>query len=106
MALPLLERSAELAALKAAVGDLSAGSGSVVLVTGEAGIGETTLMNRYLDEVADAVRVFQGACDDLVAANPLGPLRDAATGTDGRPETALAQARMDVVTLLLVLAAS
>ncbi|HEY7487247.1 MAG TPA: AAA family ATPase [Streptosporangiaceae bacterium] len=89
----LLERASQLAALQQAVDEGSVGQGSVVLVTGEAGIGKTSLVRAFLAELTDrsgAVRVLTGACDDLLAPRDMGPLRDAAFGTGGPLERALA----------------
>ena len=97
MTLALLERSAEQEALLAAVESLRAGRGSAVLLSGEAGIGKTSVVNRFLDEVPSDVRVLRGACDDLVAANPFGPLREAARGKNGRLEAALVSGCLDEV---------
>jgi DNA-binding CsgD family transcriptional regulator/tetratricopeptide (TPR) repeat protein len=94
----LLERSAEQDVLCAAVDALlETGNGSVVLVTGEAGIGKTSVVDRLLDDIAGKVRILQGACDDLVAGNPLGPLREAARETGGRLEAALVSGRVNEV---------
>src|SRR4051812_48749089 len=70
----LLEREPTLAVLAAAVADAAAGRGSVVLVTGEAGIGKTSLVRAFAQR-ADA-RMLLAACDDLMASRTLGPLRD------------------------------
>ena len=48
MAGAVLERDAELAALRAAVADATAGRGSVVLISGEAGIGKSSLVQVLL----------------------------------------------------------
>ena len=77
----LLERDAALAALRDAVREAAAGRGSVVMVTGEAGIGKTSLVRAFAAGAPG--RVLTSACDDLLAPRTLGPLRDAATGTDG-----------------------
>jgi DNA-binding CsgD family transcriptional regulator len=55
---PLLERSAEQNVLCAASDALlGSSSGSVVLVTGEAGIGKTSVVDRLLDDIAGKVRM-------------------------------------------------
>src|SRR4051794_31677893 len=74
----LLEREHTLAVLGTSVADAAAGNGSIVLVTGEAGIGKTTLVRAFVRD-ADA-RVLMSACDDLMASRALGPLRDAVLG--------------------------
>ena len=75
----LLERADELAALDAALSTASAGRGSVVLVSGEAGIGKTRLVTEWANRIADGARVVWGACDDLVTPVVLGPFRDIAS---------------------------
>src|SRR3954470_13173050 len=70
----LLEREPTLAVLSTAVAEAAAGRGSVVLVTGEAGIGKTSLVRAFARR-ADA-RMLLSACDDLMASRTLGPLRD------------------------------
>src|SRR3954454_18480727 len=47
----LLERAEELAVLRAAFSQASAGDARVVLVCGEAGIGKTSLVRRFCHEV-------------------------------------------------------
>jgi DNA-binding CsgD family transcriptional regulator len=75
---PLLERHAQLARMAAAVRAAATGRGRVVLVTGEAGIGKTSLVRAFLGSLGRGVRVLRGACDDLLAPRPLAPLREAA----------------------------
>ena len=48
-----------------------------MLVTGEAGIGKTSLLRAFVAEVPADARVLLSACDDLMASRTLGPLRDA-----------------------------
>ena len=85
----LLERDGALDALHQAVEDAASGHGSVVLVTGEAGIGKTSLVRAFA--AGAAARVLTSACDDLMAPRTLGPLRDAAAGTGGPLAAALAE---------------
>ncbi len=72
----LLDREGELETLFQALAQAAKGQGSVVLVTGEAGIGKTSLLRAFIAGVDEAVRVLRGACEDLSVAEPLGPLRD------------------------------
>ena len=60
----LLERDAELAALAGDVRSAAVGDGRAVLVTGEAGIGKTSLVRGFLGGVDGPV--LAGACDDLL----------------------------------------
>ena len=73
------------------------GTGSVVLISGEAGIGKTSLVRAFVVDRTDRVRVLLGACDDLVTPRTLGPLRDAVRGTGGPLATALAGGDRDAV---------
>jgi predicted ATPase len=74
----LLEREAELAALDNAVASAAGGgAGSVVLVSGEAGLRKTSLVRAFLQRTAERARIIHGACEDLLAPLTFGPLRDA-----------------------------
>ncbi len=92
----LLEREADLDLLAAAVAAARAGHGSLVLVSGEAGVGKSSLVRAFVAGLDRGVRVLAGACDDLHTRRTLGPLRDAARGTGGPLEHAMADAPGDV----------
>ncbi|MCL1593628.1 MAG: AAA family ATPase [Actinomycetia bacterium] len=79
-----MERDSELSTLSQLVDDLATSGGRVVLVRGEAGIGKSTLVTRFLDDSSDRAHVLLGACDDLLTPQPLGPIWDLA-----REESAL-----------------
>ena len=72
----LLDRDKPLQALSDALAAARAGAGRIVLVTGEAGLGKTSLLAAFTDGLPEDVRVLRGACEDLGVAEPLGPLRD------------------------------
>ncbi|MCE7010913.1 AAA family ATPase [Kibdelosporangium philippinense] len=91
----MLERTSALAALVDTVIDARAGTGTMVLVSGEAGVGKSSLLRAFADQLPSDVRVLRGACDDLLTARTLGPLRDAAAATGGPLETALANGTYD-----------
>ncbi|MGH3111602.1 MAG: AAA family ATPase, partial [Gaiellaceae bacterium] len=74
----LLERDDALAALDGALAAVRAGSGRIVLVAGEAGIGKTSLVRTFSDAPGKRARVLWGACDALFTPRPLGPLHDIA----------------------------
>jgi DNA-binding CsgD family transcriptional regulator/tetratricopeptide (TPR) repeat protein len=84
----LLEREAELAVLRDVAREASRGVGSVVLVSGEAGIGKSSLVAELPGVVPGGGRVLVGWCDDLATPRVLGPLRDLV----GRVGPALADA--------------
>jgi DNA-binding winged helix-turn-helix (wHTH) protein/tetratricopeptide (TPR) repeat protein len=75
----LVERDTELVELVTALGRaVSERRGSVVLVSGEAGVGKSALVRAFLDVAeADAV-VLLGGCDDMITPRVLGPVRDMA----------------------------
>jgi DNA-binding CsgD family transcriptional regulator/tetratricopeptide (TPR) repeat protein len=79
----LLERDAELRRLRETLRGAGQGRGSVVLVSGEAGIGKTSLVRAFAREASGSARVLVGACDDLVTPRTLGPFRDMARGAGG-----------------------
>jgi predicted ATPase/DNA-binding CsgD family transcriptional regulator len=77
----LLERDEALAALAAAHEAASGGQGRVVYISGEPGIGKTSLVTRFVRSLDSGSRVLVGACDDLTVPRPLGPLRDLGSPT-------------------------
>ena len=76
----LLERETELATLSRLFASATSGRGGVALVSGEAGIGKTSLVRAGLSALPPKMRVLRGACDDLIAPRTFGPLHDAARG--------------------------
>ncbi len=79
----LLERTGELAALERSLATARDGRGSLVLVSGEAGIGKTALVRAFCDAHRDGARVLWGVCDPLFTPRPLGPLLDVAEVVGG-----------------------
>lgn len=73
----LVEREDFLKELGTAFSEVSAGKGQFVLVSGEAGIGKTSLVERFAETQKQA-RLLWGACDALFTPRPLGPLYDIA----------------------------
>ena len=80
----LLERSSQLAALVGYLSEVVAGDGRLVLVSGAAGAGKSTLIEE-LERIAaaDGVTWYLGACDGLFTPRGLGPIRDIAIQTGG-----------------------
>jgi DNA-binding CsgD family transcriptional regulator len=74
----LLEREACLQRLEDALGDALGGDGRVVLVSGEAGIGKTSLIRSFTRRQSRSPRVLWGACDPQFTPRPLGPVHDMA----------------------------
>jgi AAA ATPase domain len=99
---PLLERAGELATLDKSLTQALAGSGSIVLVSGEAGVGKTALVRAFCHARRGGVRVLWGACDPLFTPRPLGPLFDVAEVVGGElAELVEAEARPHDVTMAL-----
>ena len=90
----LLERQAPLEQIGVAWNDSASGCGKTVLISGEAGVGKTTLIEAFVANLADDVPVFRGGCEALFAARPLGPLFDIA-GQLGSDFAELLQAGAD-----------
>jgi DNA-binding CsgD family transcriptional regulator/tetratricopeptide (TPR) repeat protein len=87
----LLERDEPLAMLAASVHAAANGHGRTVLVSGEAGIGKTTLLER-LFAAQPSGRVLWGGCESLATPRPLGPLHDVAAEVGPRLRALLATA--------------
>ena len=79
----LYEREGALAALAGAWAEASTGRGLLVLVSGEAGAGKTSLVRAFVERDAGGRRVLLGGCDSLSTPRPLGPLRDIALAAPG-----------------------
>jgi DNA-binding CsgD family transcriptional regulator/tetratricopeptide (TPR) repeat protein len=74
-----LERNRHLATLHDAFGTVQRGPGGVlVLMSGEAGGGKTTLARWFCAKAAQPKRILWGACDPLFTPRPMGPLLDIA----------------------------
>jgi DNA-binding CsgD family transcriptional regulator/tetratricopeptide (TPR) repeat protein len=75
----LLERSNQLLALERELAAVAGQSGGrLVLVRGEAGVGKTALLRRFVDNHRELVRILAGACDALYTPRPLGVFIDIA----------------------------
>jgi DNA-binding CsgD family transcriptional regulator len=72
----LLERERELSELAQAAREAAAGEGGLVLVSGEAGIGKSSLVRAVRGLLAAGERLLVGHCDDLGTPRALGPFRD------------------------------
>jgi ATP/maltotriose-dependent transcriptional regulator MalT len=93
----LLERDGDLAALQRAVVDARDRRGSVVLITGEAGIGKSSLVRAWTAVPGTDARVLVGWCDDFLTSRTLGPLHDIARSTGGDLGDAVARADVNAV---------
>jgi len=74
----LLGRESALATMRDGLVAAAHGRGAIALVTGEAGIGKTALVARFVRDLPPDARVLVGTSDDLSIPRPLGPIRDLA----------------------------
>ena len=74
---PLFERDSFMALLEADRRTAAGGEGRIVLVCGEAGIGKSSLLEKFRREHPET-RCLWGACEALFTPHPLGPLHDIA----------------------------
>jgi hypothetical protein len=72
----LVERGEFLASLQTQLKNIEADEGHCVFVSGEAGIGKTSLVKAFLEENKGNCLIYQGACDALFTPRPLAPLYD------------------------------
>jgi DNA-binding CsgD family transcriptional regulator/tetratricopeptide (TPR) repeat protein len=79
----LLERSDQLARLDALLTEAGSGSGRLVFLGGEAGVGKTALVSWFAERVRSKARVLIGGCDSIATPRPLGPVLD--MGLDVEP---------------------
>jgi DNA-binding CsgD family transcriptional regulator/tetratricopeptide (TPR) repeat protein len=73
----LVEREALLAELVTDLDDALAGSGRVVFLGGEAGVGKTALVRSLARAVRSRCRVRIGGADNITTPGPLGAVQDA-----------------------------
>jgi DNA-binding CsgD family transcriptional regulator/tetratricopeptide (TPR) repeat protein len=78
----VLERESQLAALRSYAEEARGGDGRMALISGEAGIGKSTLVEELEATLPDATW-WWGACDGLSTPRALGPLTDIAAQAGG-----------------------
>jgi DNA-binding CsgD family transcriptional regulator len=74
----LLERQEHLKRLEKAFAAARGGGGRIVAIAGEAGVGKTALVERFVADLGVRARVHRGACENLSTPEALLPLRDIA----------------------------
>jgi ATP/maltotriose-dependent transcriptional regulator MalT len=93
---PLLEREVPLARLTGLLSEARHRRGHVALVTGEAGVGKTSLLEAFRQQ-AGRTQVLWGACDAIEPPRAFAPVRDIADRAGGTLRSALATADRDRV---------
>ncbi|HTD41831.1 MAG TPA: AAA family ATPase [Mucilaginibacter sp.] len=74
----LIERAAFLDALHTIFKTIKTAEGHCLLLSGEAGIGKTSLVRTFCNEIKGECKILQGTCDALFTPRPLAPLYDIA----------------------------
>ena len=74
----LIERGEQLAALRDALAGAAAGHGRIVILSGEAGVGKTSLLREFAADSPTRAKYCWGGCEALFTPRPLGPLQDMA----------------------------
>lgn len=74
----LFERERPLRTLEEALEAARTGEGRLALISGEAGIGKTALVEHFTAQQAGRFPIYWGACDALFTPRPLGPFSDIA----------------------------
>jgi predicted ATPase len=98
----ILERGDQLKQIAQAAHAAADGHGCLLLVSGEAGIGKSTLVAAVRSQLPAGGRLLVGHCDDLATPRPLGPLRDL-SGSVGVDLTTALTSGADRETLLRAL---
>ncbi len=83
----LLERQEQLEILEQSFAEAHAGSGKLILIAGEAGLGKSSLVEQFVAQTRRQARILWGACDALDTPRALGPVYEIAAQTpvlDGR----------------------
>lgn len=82
----LLERDAPLNLMLEQAKAATEGRGAIILLFGEAGIGKTSILQKFRSSIGSDARVVWGGCDALFTPRPFGPLHDMGQdlGTDAQ----------------------
>jgi DNA-binding CsgD family transcriptional regulator len=72
----LIEREGFLKSLRTKFEDIAEGEGHCILLSGEAGIGKTSLVRAFCKEIKNNCIIYHGTCDALFTPRPLAPLYD------------------------------
>jgi len=81
LGMQLLERQQQLEALDSCLQEARAGSGKLVLISGEAGLGKSSLVEQFVLAHGREICTLWGACDALATPRALGPIHEIAAQT-------------------------
>jgi ATP/maltotriose-dependent transcriptional regulator MalT len=80
----LIERDAALDTMLALAQRAAGSNGTTVVLSGEAGIGKTSVLRAFAQQLGPDYRVLWGWCEALSTPRALGPLQDMAPALDAR----------------------
>src|SRR5688500_10384243 len=86
----MVGRQAQLAELAAALRRARTGTGQVLALAGEAGVGKTRLLREFAQAIApgDGVAIYTGNCYDERPAPPYGPFAELLRALAAAPDSA------------------
>ena len=93
----LLEREPVLARLRDLLAESRNGRGHIALLSGEAGIGKTAVVEAFCAEAAGKARILLGSCDPVLPARPFAPIVDIVAQSGGELRAALEATNRDRV---------
>lgn len=79
---PLIERDTHMRTLGEDLDRALDSAGRLVIVSGEAGVGKTSLLRKFVTDRSAVCTAYWGSCDALSTPRPLGPLQDIAARLD------------------------
>jgi DNA-binding CsgD family transcriptional regulator/tetratricopeptide (TPR) repeat protein len=88
----LVEREEQLKLLNSALFGAQQGHGRIVILSGEAGVGKTSLLREFASNAPARTKFCWGGCEALFTPRPLGPLQDMAQAIDPEIAALLEQA--------------
>jgi DNA-binding CsgD family transcriptional regulator len=96
----LVERERFLALLRVQLKNIEDGEGHCVFISGEAGIGKTSLVKTFCREQKANCNIYHGACDALFTPRPLAPIYDIMwqVNSDLRPDSYKIEERSELFT--------
>jgi len=72
----LIERAGFLKTLQSKFEGVAEGEGHSIFISGESGIGKTSLVKSFCEQLEKDCKIYQGYCDALFTPRPMAPLYD------------------------------